>query len=437
MRDIITRFNGSNLKLCHENNNYYAIDRDNDKLRYDLLSNWKYVGDEPGVHYLKESTKTRIINEARARASYDNEIEDFIKWYDNIYAPREEETEVVESVEETVVEKPTVDLKPILDALEKSQKTINNLSMTMESHTMGFEAAIIDGIIQKTKELKLDEMKTELEEHAKEFIDKTYGRLPSVIEIVQEGERTQTEGIFHKDFEKILKIVGQKIPLLLVGPAGSGKNHTLEQVAKALNLEFYFTNSITQEYKLTGFIDAGGNYHETEFYKAFTNGGLFFFDELDASCAEALIIVNAALANGYFDFPNGRINAHPDFRVVAAANTFGNGADMIYVGRNQLDGATLDRFAIIDFDYDEDIEKNLCDDEELYNFITAVRKAINKRQLRFIVSMRATINASKMLKAGFDKSTIIKTCITKSMTPDDINTIRNEIYITNDWTRCL
>ena len=42
---------------------------------------------------------------------------------------------------------------------------------------------------------------------------------------------------------------------------------------------------------------------------------------------------------------------------------------MIYVGRNQLDGATLDRFAVIEFEYDEEIEKNLCEDNDLYEFI--------------------------------------------------------------------
>ena len=66
-----------------------------------------------------------------------------------------------------------------------------------------------------------------------------------------------------------------------------------KKIAEELDLEFYFTNSIQQEYKITGFIDAGGKYHETEFYKAFKNGGLFFLDELDASIPEYLILYNS------------------------------------------------------------------------------------------------------------------------------------------------
>lgn len=428
---IIGRFNGINMRLVRDlaNDTYLAIDNADERNKYDLGNKWKYVGEKSGIHYVRESTKTRVINEARARGFSDARIQLFLQWYSDLYGVKTDE-----AVEEEVTTPDNKELTKKFDELIKEMKDMKNAT---QEHTNLFESAIITGIIEKTKDIKTDEIKQEVTNYLKEFVEKEYGKLPTVIEIVKDGERKQTEGIFHKEFELILKLVTQKVPTLLVGPAGSGKNHTVEQVAEVLGLDFYFTNSITQEYKLTGFIDAGGDYHETEFYKAFTKGGLFFFDEIDASCAESLIVVNAALANGYFDFPNGRVNAHPDFRVVAAANTFGNGADMIYVGRNQLDGATLDRFAVVEFNYDENIERQLCEDGDLYDFIIAVRRAIERRNLRFIVSMRAMINASKMLKAGIDKDIIVKTCITKSMTRDDINTIKNEINISNDWTRLL
>lgn len=424
---IISRFNGANVKLVKENDTYLIVDRDDDSIRYDLSNNWKYTGTDK--RYLKESTKTRIIKEARARTSFDSDIEEFINWYDNIYGVKTTNVEIVNDTPKGISQE---DIRQLTEPIERQLREVVE-AVKDNQKTNTFEQAIIDGIIAKGKEIATKD----LEDYIKEFVDKTYGKLPTTISVVQ-GEKTkEVEGLFHKNFEQIIQIVGQKIPLMLIGPAGSGKNHTLEQVAKALDLPFYFSNSITQEYKLTGFIDAGGKYHETEFYKAFTTGGLFFFDEIDASCAESLIIINAALANGYFDFPNGRVNAHENFRVVAAANTFGNGADMIYVGRNQLDGATLDRFATMEFDYDENIERTICADEELYRFIISVRNAIKKRRLRFVVSMRATINASKMLQAGIDKKTIVKSVITKSMTKDDINTIINEMTCQNEWTSVM
>ena len=241
----------------------------------------------------------------------------------------------------------------------------------------------------------------------------------------------------HKDFEKICNIVANDIPLMLVGGAGAGKNYTLEQVAKGLGLTFYSTNAINQEYKLTGFIDANGTYHETEFYKAFKDGGMFFLDEIDASSPEALIILNSAIANRYFDFPIGRIQAHKDFRVVCAGNTYGTGADMVYVGRNVLDGATLDRFVVLNFDYDEQVERQLAYDEELYLFIKDLRDAISSANLRYIVSMIALINSTKLLEIGVDKETILKTVIIKNMQKDDINTIIDKLKTSSEWTREL
>lgn len=119
-----------------------------------------------------------------------------------------------------------------------------------------------------------------------------------VTEIGSPEPESYVDGIVrHYQYTTIKACVSSDIPVYLYGPAGTGKNFTLQQIAEDEGLEFYFTNSVQQEYKLTGFIDAGGVYHETEFYKAFTNGGLFFLDEMDASIPEVLVLLNAAIAN--------------------------------------------------------------------------------------------------------------------------------------------
>lgn len=229
--------------------------------------------------------------------------------------------------------------------------------------------------------------------------------------------------VFHSKFEMIKTCVENKIPVYLAGPAGSGKNHTLEQVAKVLGLKFYFTNSVQQEYKLTGFIDAGGKFHETEFYKAFTNGGLFFLDEMDASIPEVLVLLNAAIANGYFEFPNGKVTAHEDFRVVAAGNTVGSGADEAYTGRMVLDQATLDRFAIIEFGYDLKIELALAKgNADLVSFIEDLRKQADDKGVRATFSYRCISMVVKLETAGMNVEEIIKIAVVKGMDKDTINT---------------
>lgn len=229
--------------------------------------------------------------------------------------------------------------------------------------------------------------------------------------------------VFHSKFEMIKTCVENKIPVYLAGPAGSGKNHTLEQVAKVLGLEFYFTNSVQQEYKLTGFIDAGGTFHKTEFYKAFKNGGLFFLDEMDASIPEVLVLLNAAIANGYFEFPNGKITAHEDFRVVAAGNTVGSGADEAYTGRMVLDQATLDRFAIIEFGYDLKIELSLAKgNADLVSFIEDLRKQADDKGVRATFSYRCISMVVKLETVGMNVEEIIKIAVVKGMDKDTINT---------------
>lgn len=229
----------------------------------------------------------------------------------------------------------------------------------------------------------------------------------------------------HTKFNTIKTCIEANIPVYLCGEAGTGKNYTLMEVASELGLDFYFTNSVQQEYKLTGFIDAGGTYHETEFYKAFTKGGLFFLDEIDASIPEVLVLLNAAIANKYFEFPNGRVDANPNFRVVAAGNTVGSGADEMYTGRLTLDQATLDRFVIIDFDYDRNVELSLAKGNEyLVNFVRELRKSAKQQGVRATFSYRCIMSVVALEEAGMDINTILKIAIFKGMDHDTIRTLK-------------
>lgn len=226
--------------------------------------------------------------------------------------------------------------------------------------------------------------------------------------------------VFHEQFNKIKTCVENDIPVYLVGPAGSGKNHTLEEIAKELDIDFYFTNSVQQEFKVTGFIDAGGKFHETEFYKAFTNGGLFFLDEMDASIPEVLVLLNAAIANKYFEFPTGKVTAHENFRVVAAGNTFGNGADEQYTGRLVLDQATLDRFVVIDFDYDKNVELWIAKNNvELVDFIRDLREQSKNIGIRATYSYRCITQVTK-LEGKMELHEIINMAVFKGLDKDTL-----------------
>lgn len=266
----------------------------------------------------------------------------------------------------------------------------------------------------------LESFKKEL----REFIRNEYGPIERKIMTVVDGTEVELRGFTHKEFDTVLKFVSNNEPVFLSGPAGCGKNFLCKQVATALGLKFYFSNAVTQEYKLTGFTDAMGKYQETQFYKAFTQGGLFMLDEVDASIPEVLIILNSAISNGYFDFPApiGYQKAHPDFRVIAAGNTTGHGSSYEYTGRNCLDGASLDRFALVEIDYDPSIEDGLAGNKDVADFCREFRAISDEKGVGIIVSYRAIQRLSKMAQLlPLDQA--LKTCLVKDLEKDDLSCI--------------
>ena len=264
------------------------------------------------------------------------------------------------------------------------------------------------------------------EERVLELIARHGGQPAHVtLDLTAPGIDVSTETVMHHKFPLLAAAVAARVNVMLVGPAGSGKTTAAVKVAEALGLPFYGTGAINSEYKLTGFIDAQGRIVSTAFRKAFEEGGVFLFDEIDASLPSALLAFNAALANDWMDFPDKCVKRHEGFRVIAGANTFGTGADRQYVGRNQLDAASLDRYAVIDWGYDEALEASfvgapvpkdaprpvsiapLSADAaqaqaiQWCDRVRRIRKAVDDLKVRHVVSPRATINGARLLAAGW------------------------------------
>ena len=282
------------------------------------------------------------------------------------------------------------------------------------------EEIMVKVLAEQSVDKVLDRSKPMLDQ----YIRDTYGMLPQVHEVKTPQATKKIKGVVHEKFDTVLNLVSNDIPVFLTGGAGTGKNVICKQVAEALDLEFYFTNAVTQEYKLTGFIDANGKYHETQFYKAFTEGGLFMLDEMDASIPEVLIILNAAIANRYFDFPTGRVEANENFRLIAAGNTFGTGADMEYTGRYQLDAASLDRFALVEITYSRNIEEALADgDTDLVEFVEGFRKAVEHAGMKHLATYRC-IERIKKLDGTLELKEVMKICLLKSMDKEDVHIIK-------------
>ena len=238
-------------------------------------------------------------------------------------------------------------------------------------------------------------------------------------------------GTQHKMFEQLLLLASQKIPAFLAGPSGSGKTHAAEQLAKALSLpyEAVSVGPMTSKADLIGYKDANGNYHDTGLIRCVKNGGIFLIDEIDAGHAGVLTILNMVLSNGLMATPEGMIKKHDDFYIVAGANTYGTGADSEYVGRCQLDEATLKRFFVVEWGYDEKLERAIsgADDENsnaLVDTIQAMRKNADEHGLRVTVSPRDSIYAVRLLKAGMPEKDILKGLIFKGLDKATISKLK-------------
>ncbi len=278
-----------------------------------------------------------------------------------------------------------------------------------------------------------EKVKTIIDEKVKALVDQISAKRILKTSVLVDGVQVNT-GIQHKQFDQLLLIVRSGLNAYLVGPAGSGKTTAAQQVAKCLGVKFYFTGAITSEFKLTGFTDANGKVVRTPFREAYEHGGVFLFDEIDGSMPQAVLAFNAAIANGMMDFPDRTVEKHEKFYCVAAANTFGMGADRVYVGRNQMDGATIDRFAFLDWEYDDALERAIAGNDAWVNYIQAVRKEVASHKVRHVVSPRASKDGARLLANGMPREKVEEIVLWKGLDKDAIAKIKStlpEVAISN------
>lgn len=282
--------------------------------------------------------------------------------------------------------------------------------------------------------LELAQLLTRLRGPAAAPIDETriveliheHAARPTAINVTTDGGNPRrVDGAHHEKLPALLKMCAAGCHVWLSGPSGSGKTHMAHQVAEALDRPFYSTGAVTSDFRLIGFTDATGSTVRTPFREAFEHGGVFLWDEVDASNPNALVAFNQALANGSYAFPDGMVKRHPDFIAIAAANTFGHGPTAEYVGRTRIDGATLDRFATLYIDYDEALETQLCGNERWARKVQAARAVCQAHGIKHIVSPRASIEGARLLAAGMDESDVALSVVRKGLSDDSWSKLAN------------
>lgn len=226
---------------------------------------------------------------------------------------------------------------------------------------------------------------------------------------ISNGPTKKVEGVTHHMFPKVLQVVQRDVHAYLPGPPGTGKSHMVAQVAEALDrpfgaMSFHAQSTIAS---LVGYMDAHGKYVPTVFRDIYENGGIMLFDEMDGASPAVGIGMNSALANGFMSFPDGMIERHPDFVAVCTANTLGTGPTAEFAGRQKLDPATLNRFAKIFIDTDENMEDALVHGmigktkgADWLKKVRHVRRAVAELNIKHFVTMRDSINGARLIAPG-------------------------------------
>jgi cobaltochelatase CobS len=189
---------------------------------------------------------------------------------------------------------------------------------------------------------------------------------------------------------------GMRYNIALVGDAGTGKSTLAEQVAEALGLRFDYLNCSggVSESRLFGRMtpnlsDGTEQYTQALLVDYYRNGGVYALDEMDGLDANVLTAANGMFEAKRWTAPNGEtVERHPDFLLFGTMNTYGTGASRLYTGRSQLDAASLDRWVILECDYDQDLERSLCSVPAIAERFHAVRTTVRKLGLRRWVTGR-------------------------------------------------
>lgn len=188
--------------------------------------------------------------------------------------------------------------------------------------------------------------------------------------------------IYHEKFDDLLTLILNNNTPYMHGPSGCGKTYMIEhQLAKLLGLDVVTNGYVMYESDILGFNNANGAYVPSNFYRCYKFGDIIFFDELDNSHASSTIVLNSFIGKGVnsaYTFPDGeRIEMHPNFRILAAGNTSGNGRTDSHNTRVKLDESVMQRLTPIEIGYDNRIEKKILENyPEWYNFAVNFRESL-------------------------------------------------------------
>jgi cobaltochelatase CobS len=233
-------------------------------------------------------------------------------------------------------------------------------------------------------------------------------------------------------------------PILLIGPTGSGKTSVFEQVAARLNRPVTRTNldgDVTRSDIVGQWVLGGENtmtFHYGPLAVAMKEGRIYIIDEIDAGASPVTMVLQAVLEGKPLTLlETGEvIHPHPDFRIMATANTNGMGDETgLYAGTQPQNYALFDRFKMVELvDYaSAEEEKTIVESQtgvtdesgiltKLIKVANNIREAHKGGEIQCTMSTRNVCNIAHKLQVFGDIKRAYKSAYLNKLTSGDLDT---------------
>ena len=210
-------------------------------------------------------------------------------------------------------------------------------------------------------------------------------RLERILKI---KEQLQAKGeIYHDMTDEIIKCILEGDWVYLWGPSGCGKSYSIKQVAKLIGIDMVDNGKITDKYSVMAYNDPQGRFRATQAFVALVYGKLLLLDEFDNGNPDTQVVLNE-LYSGLLDTlekpdelryvtfaEDMRVPIHPNFRMIAAGNTSGEGENQAFSSRGKIDESVQQRMTPKRFWYDNRVEERIFGDyTSWYNLFVNFRK---------------------------------------------------------------
>lgn len=194
-------------------------------------------------------------------------------------------------------------------------------------------------------------------------------RFAKIMELKEKKKQAGT--IYHSMIDEIIKCIMEGDWVYIYGPTGCGKSHIIKQASELLLMDFVENGKITDKYSIMAYNDPHGRFRATPAFISLVYGKLLILDEFDNGNTDTQVVLNE-LYSGLLDTlerpdrdrfvtfaEDMKVKVNPNFRMVSAGNTNGEGENELFCARGRIDESVLERMTPKLFVYDSEVEKKI------------------------------------------------------------------------------